>query len=72
MRKNPEVIIRRPARHPELALTGRPLHAQQAGLAQDGKAARSGRIYIASGNSLLQAFTHPGRTIRDVRRSFLN
>ena len=35
------------------------------------RAARRNRIYIASGNSLLQAFTDPGRTIRDVRRSFL-
>lgn len=34
-------------------------------------AARNHRVYIASGNSLLQAFTDPGRTIRDVRRSFL-
>lgn len=35
------------------------------------KAAKRNRIYIASGNSLLQAFTDPGRTITDVRRSFL-
>jgi len=34
-------------------------------------AARNHRVYIATGNSLLQAFTDPGRTIRDVRRSFL-
>lgn len=35
------------------------------------KAARTKRIYISTGNSLLQAFTDPGRTIRDVRRKFL-
>lgn len=34
-------------------------------------AARNHRVYIATGNSLLQAFTDPGRTIRDVRRKFL-
>jgi len=36
------------------------------------KAARRGRIYISTGNSLLQAFTDPDRTIRDVRRKFLH
>jgi iron complex transport system substrate-binding protein len=35
------------------------------------KAARHKRIHISTGNSLLQAFTDPGRTIRDVRRKFL-
>jgi len=34
-------------------------------------AARHQRVYIATGNSLLQAFTDPDRTIRDVRRRFL-
>src|ERR1700712_5337586 len=35
------------------------------------KAARNGRVYVSTGNSLLQAYTDPGRTIRDVRSKFL-
>lgn len=35
------------------------------------KAARTGRVYVSTGNSLLQAWTDVGRTIRDIRRSFL-
>jgi iron complex transport system substrate-binding protein len=35
------------------------------------KAARSKRVYVATGNSLLQAYTDPGTTIRDVRTKFL-
>jgi iron complex transport system substrate-binding protein len=35
------------------------------------KAARNHRVFVATGNSLLQAYTDPGRTIRDVRRKFL-
>jgi len=35
------------------------------------KAARNKRIYVSTGNSLLQAWTDAGRTISDVRRSFL-
>ncbi|HWI71776.1 MAG TPA: ABC transporter substrate-binding protein [Baekduia sp.] len=35
------------------------------------KAARNHRVYVATGNSLLQAYTDPGRIIRDVRTKFL-
>lgn len=35
-------------------------------------AARHGRVYVSTGNSLLQPFTDVGRTISDVRRSFLH
>ncbi|HEY4097120.1 MAG TPA: ABC transporter substrate-binding protein [Baekduia sp.] len=35
------------------------------------KAAREHHVYVATGNSLLQAYTDPGRTIRDVRTRFL-
>jgi iron complex transport system substrate-binding protein len=34
-------------------------------------AARDGRIHVSTGNSLLQAWTDVGRTIRDVRRAYL-
>jgi iron complex transport system substrate-binding protein len=36
------------------------------------KAAKSGRVYISTGNSLLQAFADVGRTIKDVRTKFLH
>jgi iron complex transport system substrate-binding protein len=35
------------------------------------KAARRHRVFVATGNSLLQAYTDPGATIRDVRSEFL-
>ena len=35
------------------------------------KAARKGRIYVSTGNSLLQPWTDVGRTIRDIRTKFL-
>jgi iron complex transport system substrate-binding protein len=35
------------------------------------KAARDHRVYVATGNSLLQAYTDPGRIIADVRSKFL-
>lgn len=35
------------------------------------RAARSGRVYVATGNSLLQPYDDVDRTIRDVRRKFL-
>jgi hypothetical protein len=35
------------------------------------KAARRGRVFVATGNSLLQAYTDPGRIITDVRTKFL-
>jgi iron complex transport system substrate-binding protein len=36
------------------------------------KAVRNGRVYVAVGNSLLQAFTDPDRTIRDVQAKYLH
>ena len=35
------------------------------------RAARRGRVYVATGNSLLQPYADVDRTIRDVRRKFL-
>lgn len=35
------------------------------------RAVRRGRVYLATGNSLLQAYTDAGRIIRDVRMKFL-
>jgi iron complex transport system substrate-binding protein len=35
------------------------------------KAARNHRVYVSTGNSLLQAYTDPGRIIADVRSRFL-
>ncbi len=35
------------------------------------KAAKRHKVFVATGNSLLQAYTDPGATIRDVRSKFL-
>jgi iron complex transport system substrate-binding protein len=35
------------------------------------KAAKRHKVFVATGNSLLQAYTDPGATIRDVRAKFL-
>jgi iron complex transport system substrate-binding protein len=35
------------------------------------KAAKRHKVFVATGNSLLQAYTDPGATIRDVRTTFL-
>lgn len=35
------------------------------------RAVRNGRVYISTGNSLLQPYPHVASTIRDVRRKFL-
>ena len=35
------------------------------------KAAKRHRVFVATGNTLLQAYTDPGATIRDVRSKFL-
>ena len=35
------------------------------------KAAKRHKVFVATGNSLLQAYTDPGATIRDVRTKFL-
>ena len=70
VRANPDVIIVVPHGTPRsLSRTARYLRNKPGW--RKTRAARRNRIYIASGNSLLQAFTDPGRTIRDVRRSFL-
>lgn len=69
--RDPDVIIAVPHGSPDdipkLAryLKGKPGWRQTT-------AARTGRIYVATGNSLVQAYTDPGRTIRDVRAKFLH
>ena len=70
VRRNPQVIIVVPHGNPSsLSRIARYMRNKPGW--RKTSAARRNRIYIASGNSLLQAFTDPGRTIRDVRRSFL-
>jgi iron complex transport system substrate-binding protein len=68
--RNPDVIIAvphgAPADMPKLAK----YLSNKAGW-RTTKAAKRHRVFVASGNSLLQAYTDPGRTIRDVRTSFL-
>ena len=70
VRRNPDVIIVVPHGNPRSLRRIANYMKSKPGWRKT-KAARRNRIYVASGNSLLQAFTDPGRTITDVRRSFL-
>lgn len=69
--QNPDVIIAVPHGNAASIPTLARYLARKPGWRRT-RAARTGRIHIATGNSLLQAFTDPGRTIRDVRRAFLH
>jgi iron complex transport system substrate-binding protein len=68
--RNPDVIIAVPHGSPSSIPSLARYLANKAGW-RNTKAARRGRIYVATGNSLLQAYTDPGRIIRDVRSKFL-
>jgi iron complex transport system substrate-binding protein len=68
--RNPDIIIAVPHGAPsDIPKLARDL-ASKAGW-RTTKAARNRRVYVATGNSLLQAYTDPGRTIADVRTKFL-
>ena len=68
--RNPDVIIAVP--HGEVDdIPSIGSYLQQNPAWQTTNAAKNGRIYVATGNSLLQAYTDAGRTIRDVRTKFL-
>lgn len=68
--RNPDVIIAIPHGSPsDIPRLAAYLKANPAW--KTTSAARHHRIYVSTGNSLLQAWTDVGRTIRDVRRLFL-
>jgi iron complex transport system substrate-binding protein len=70
VQRNPDVIIAvphgAPADMPKLAK----YLSNKAGW-RTTKAARDHKVFVATGNSLLQAYTDPGRIIADVRQKFL-
>ena len=70
VQRNPDVIIAvphgAPADMPKLAK----YLSNKAGW-RTTKAARDHKVFVATGNSLLQAYTDPGRIITDVRQKFL-
>jgi iron complex transport system substrate-binding protein len=70
IQRNPDVIIAVPHGSPSSIPKLAKYLANKAGWKKT-KAARHKRIYVATGNSLLQAYTDPGRIIRDVRSKFL-
>jgi iron complex transport system substrate-binding protein len=70
VQRNPDVIIAVPHGSPSSIPKLARYLADKAGWRKT-KAARNKRIYVATGNSLLQAYTDPGRIIGDVRSKFL-
>jgi iron complex transport system substrate-binding protein len=70
VQRNPDVIIAVPHGAPSDIPKLATYLANRAGW-KTTKAARRHHVYVATGNSLLQAYTDPGRTIRDVRTKFL-
>ncbi len=68
--RNPDIIIGVPHGNPD-DIDGIADYMRNNPAWQTTNAAKSGRIYVATGNSLLQPFTDPGRTIKDVRVKFL-
>jgi iron complex transport system substrate-binding protein len=70
VQRNPDVIIAVPHGAPSSIPSLARYLSNKAGWKKT-KAARNKRIYVATGNSLLQAYTDPGRIIRDVRSKFL-
>lgn len=68
--RDPDVIIAVPHGSPSSIPKLAKYLASKAGW-KTTKAARHHRVYVATGNSLLQAYTDPGRIIADVRGKFL-
>jgi iron complex transport system substrate-binding protein len=71
VRRNPDVIVAVPHGAPSDIPKLAAYLKHKAGWRQT-DAARHDRIFVATGNSLVQAYTDPGRTIRDVRAKFLH
>jgi iron complex transport system substrate-binding protein len=70
VQRNPDVIIAVPHGSPSSIPSLAKYLSNKAGW-KGTKAARHKRVYVATGNSLLQAYTDPGRIIADVRSKFL-
>lgn len=70
VQRNPDVIIAVPHGAPSSLPALAKYLSNKAGWKKT-KAARNKRVYVATGNSLLQAYTDPGRIIADVRSKFL-
>jgi iron complex transport system substrate-binding protein len=70
VQRNPDVIIAVPHGAPSDMPRLAKYLSDKAGW-RTTKAARHHRVFVATGNSLVQAYTDPGRTITDVRKKFL-
>ena len=71
VKRNPDIIIAVPHGSPkDMPRLAAYLRSNPAW--RSTKAARKGRIYVSTGNSLLQPWTDVGRTIRDIRTKYLH
>ena len=69
--RNPDIIIAVPHGEPEdLGKTAAYLKGKPGW--RKTKAVKRNRVYVSTGNSLLQAYPDVGRTIKDIRTRFLN
>ena len=71
VKRNPDIIIAVPHGSPGTINTPRGLLPRQPELAQHQRGQATSRVYVATGNSLLQPYPGVAATIRDVRRKFL-
>jgi iron complex transport system substrate-binding protein len=71
VQRNPDVIIAIPHGSPD-DISSLARYYQDNPAWRSTRAARRNRIYVSTGNSLLQPWTDPWRTIRDVRKKFLH
>ena len=71
VKRNPDIIIAVPHGSPkDMPRLAAYLRSNPAW--RTTKAARKGRVYVSTGNSLLQPWTDVGRTIRDIRTKYLH
>jgi ABC-type Fe3+-hydroxamate transport system substrate-binding protein len=71
VKRNPDIIIAVPHGSPkDMPKLAAYLRSNPAW--RSTKAARKGRVYVSTGNSLLQPWTDVGRTIRDIRTKYLH
>ena len=72
VKRNPDIIIAVPHGSPkDIPRLGAYLRSNPAWREHEGVRA-TGRIYVSTGNSLLQPWTDVGRTIRDIRTKYLH
>ena len=69
--RNPDIIIAVPHGNAEATSPGSPRTCRRTPRGRRRRRPASNRIFVSTGNSLLQPWTDVGRTIRDVRSKYL-